>query len=41
VEQIRAYEGAGVEELMAQFFTVDDFAGIQLLAEQVLPRLIE
>jgi F420-dependent oxidoreductase-like protein len=39
VDQIRAYEQAGVEELMAQFFTVDDFAGIQLLAEQVLPRL--
>ena len=39
VDQIRAYERAGVEELMAQCFTVDDFAGLHLLAEHVLPHL--
>lgn len=39
VEQIRAFEHAGVEELMVQRFLVDDFAGLHLLAEQVLPQL--
>jgi alkanesulfonate monooxygenase SsuD/methylene tetrahydromethanopterin reductase-like flavin-dependent oxidoreductase (luciferase family) len=38
VEQLRAYEQAGVQEVMAQFFTVDDFEGIQLLAEEILPH---
>jgi alkanesulfonate monooxygenase SsuD/methylene tetrahydromethanopterin reductase-like flavin-dependent oxidoreductase (luciferase family) len=37
--QIRAYEDAGVEEIMAQFLVVDDFDGIRILAEEVLPRL--
>ena len=39
VEQIRAYERAGVEELMVQCFVLDDLAGLRLLAEQVLPQL--
>ena len=37
--QIRAYDEAGVEEIMAQFLVVDDFDGIRVLAEEVLPRL--
>jgi alkanesulfonate monooxygenase SsuD/methylene tetrahydromethanopterin reductase-like flavin-dependent oxidoreductase (luciferase family) len=37
VEQIREYALAGVDELMVQRFVVDDFAGLALLAEQVLP----
>jgi alkanesulfonate monooxygenase SsuD/methylene tetrahydromethanopterin reductase-like flavin-dependent oxidoreductase (luciferase family) len=39
VEQIRAFERAGCEELMAGWFTIDDLAGLHLLAEQVLPQL--
>lgn len=39
VEQIRVYEQAGVQEIMAQYLNMDDFAGLQLLAEEVLPRL--
>src|SRR5205807_5250823 len=39
VEQIRAFERVGWEELMAQCFTVDDLAGLHLLAEHVLPQL--
>ena len=39
VEHIRAFERVGCEELMAQWLTVDDFAGLHLLAEQVLPQL--
>jgi F420-dependent oxidoreductase-like protein len=39
VEQIRAYEQAGVEELMVNWLTVDDIAGLQLLADEVLPQL--
>lgn len=37
--QIRAYGEAGVEEIMAQFLVVDDFDGIRILAEEVLPNL--
>jgi alkanesulfonate monooxygenase SsuD/methylene tetrahydromethanopterin reductase-like flavin-dependent oxidoreductase (luciferase family) len=37
--QIRAYGEAGVEEIMAQFLVVDDFDGIRILAEEVLPKL--
>ena len=37
VEQLRAYQQAGAQEVMAQFFTVDDFEGLQLLADQILP----
>jgi alkanesulfonate monooxygenase SsuD/methylene tetrahydromethanopterin reductase-like flavin-dependent oxidoreductase (luciferase family) len=38
VEQLRAYQQAGVQEVMTQFFTVDDFEGIQLLAQEILPH---
>ena len=37
--QIRAYGEAGIEEIMAQFLVVDDFDGLRVLAEEVLPRL--
>ncbi|MDP9379240.1 MAG: TIGR03560 family F420-dependent LLM class oxidoreductase [Chloroflexota bacterium] len=36
---MRAYETAGIEELVVQWFGVDDIEGIELLAEQVLPLL--
>ncbi|HEX6553923.1 MAG TPA: TIGR03560 family F420-dependent LLM class oxidoreductase [Ktedonobacteraceae bacterium] len=39
VEQIRAFERAGCEELIVPWWPVDDFAGLHLLAEQVLPQL--
>lgn len=39
VAQLKAYEAAGVEEIMAQFLIVDDFDGIRILGEEVLPRL--
>ncbi len=37
VEQIQAYGEAGVEEVMVQWWTLDDVEGLQLLADQVLP----
>jgi F420-dependent oxidoreductase-like protein len=39
VAQIRAYGEAGVEELMLQWFELDDIDGLRAFAEQVLPRL--
>ena len=39
VEQIRAYDATGVEELMLQWFEMDDIAGLRAFAEGVLPRL--
>jgi alkanesulfonate monooxygenase SsuD/methylene tetrahydromethanopterin reductase-like flavin-dependent oxidoreductase (luciferase family) len=39
VEQLRAYERAGIEEVMIQLYDVTDFAMVHLLAEQVLPRV--
>ena len=39
VEQLRAYEAAGVDEIMAQFLLVDDLDGIRVLADEVLPHL--
>jgi alkanesulfonate monooxygenase SsuD/methylene tetrahydromethanopterin reductase-like flavin-dependent oxidoreductase (luciferase family) len=39
VAQLRAYEAAGVDEIMAQFLLVDDLDGIRVLAEEVLPHL--
>ena len=37
VEQLRAYGKAGVEEVMVQWWGLDDAEGLQVLAEQVLP----
>jgi F420-dependent oxidoreductase-like protein len=39
VAQIHAYGEAGVEELMLQWFELDDIDGLRAFAEQVLPRL--
>ena len=39
VEAIRAYEAAGVQEIMIDWFDVDDVEGLQVLADEVLPRL--
>jgi F420-dependent oxidoreductase-like protein len=38
-DQIRAFGEAGVEEIMAQFLVTDDFDGIRVLGEEVLPLL--
>lgn len=39
VAQLREYEAAGVQEIMAQFLVVDDFEGIRVLGKEVLPLL--
>jgi alkanesulfonate monooxygenase SsuD/methylene tetrahydromethanopterin reductase-like flavin-dependent oxidoreductase (luciferase family) len=39
IAEMRAYADAGVEELIMQWFGMDDLEGLQLLAEQVLPHL--
>ena len=39
VQQIRAYAEAGVEELILQWFDVDDIEGLQMYAESILPHL--
>jgi F420-dependent oxidoreductase-like protein len=41
VEQLRGYEQAGVQEVMGQYLNMDDFEGLQILAEEVVPRLSE
>jgi alkanesulfonate monooxygenase SsuD/methylene tetrahydromethanopterin reductase-like flavin-dependent oxidoreductase (luciferase family) len=38
IRQIHAYADAGVEELIIQWFGVEDLEGLQVLAEQVLPH---
>ncbi len=37
--QIRAYGEAGIQEIMAQFFVVDDLDGLRLIAKEVVPLL--
>ena len=39
VERIGAYEEAGVEELIIQWWDLEDIEGLQLYAEQILPQL--
>ena len=39
IEQIQSYACAGVEELMLQWFDMDDIDGLRAFAESVLPRL--
>lgn len=39
IEQINAYSNAGVEELMLQWFDMDDIEGLQAFAETVLPHV--
>jgi F420-dependent oxidoreductase-like protein len=38
-EQIHAYDAAGVEELMLQWFEMDDIEGLRSFAQSVLPQL--
>lgn len=39
VQQVQTYVGAGVDELMLQWFDMDDINGLRTFAESVLPRL--
>jgi alkanesulfonate monooxygenase SsuD/methylene tetrahydromethanopterin reductase-like flavin-dependent oxidoreductase (luciferase family) len=39
IEQIRAYEAAGVQEIMVQRLDLDDMEGLQIIAEEVLPHV--
>ncbi len=39
IEQLRAYGEVGVEEVMVQWWTLDDIEGLEILADQVLPHL--
>jgi F420-dependent oxidoreductase-like protein len=39
VEQIQAYAAVGVEEIFLQWLDLDDLAGLQSFAEQVLPQV--
>jgi len=39
LEQIRAYGQAGVQEIMIQRLDLDDLDGLQIIAEEVLPKL--
>jgi F420-dependent oxidoreductase-like protein len=39
IERIHAYAEVGVEEVIVQWFGLDDIEGLQLLAEQVVPHL--
>ena len=39
IEQIKTYEAAGAEELMLQWFDVDDIDGLRTFAKSVLPHV--
>lgn len=39
IEQIKTYEAAGAEELMLQWFDVDDLEGLRTFAKSVLPHV--
>ncbi len=39
IEQIKSYASAGVEELMLQWFEMDDIDGLRAFAKSVLPNL--
>lgn len=39
IEQIKTFEAAGVQELMLQWFDLDDIDGLRAFAESVLPAL--
>ena len=41
IEQIKAYERAGVEEIMVQRLDLDDDEGLQIIAEEVLTQVAE
>ena len=39
IEQVQAYADAGVEELMIQWWDVDDIEGLEMYSEHILSRL--
>jgi hypothetical protein len=39
VEHLQALAAVGVEEIILEWSALDDLAGLQLIAEQVLPRI--
>jgi alkanesulfonate monooxygenase SsuD/methylene tetrahydromethanopterin reductase-like flavin-dependent oxidoreductase (luciferase family) len=39
IERMRAYEAAGVEELIIQWFDVEDIEGLRMYAEYILPKM--
>jgi alkanesulfonate monooxygenase SsuD/methylene tetrahydromethanopterin reductase-like flavin-dependent oxidoreductase (luciferase family) len=39
IDRIRVYEGLGVEEIMVQWFALDDLDGLRMIAADVLPRV--
>lgn len=39
IEGLRAFQRLGVQEIMAQFFDVTDREGLEVLAQEVLPRI--
>ena len=39
IEQIKSYDTAGVEELMLQWFDIDDIDGLRAFAKSVLPHV--
>ena len=39
VDRIKAYQAVGVEEIMVQRLDLDDDAGLQLVAEEVMPQV--
>jgi hypothetical protein len=39
IEQINAYSNVGVDELVLQWFDLDDLDGLRAFATSVLPRL--
>jgi hypothetical protein len=39
VEHLQALAAAGVEELILEWSALDDTAGLELIAEQVLPHI--
>lgn len=41
VAYIRAYRAAGADEVVLQWFGVDDIAGLQLIAQDVLPHVTQ
>ena len=39
IEGLRTFQRLGVQEIMAQFFDVTDREGLEVLAQEVLPRI--
>jgi alkanesulfonate monooxygenase SsuD/methylene tetrahydromethanopterin reductase-like flavin-dependent oxidoreductase (luciferase family) len=40
IKQLRAYETAGAEEMMIQYFLVDQIEGLEIIAKHVLPHFM-